>query len=117
VHRRERVLEDHRHALAAQLAHRLGAGAVELLARASTTSVDDALFTVYEGARRMNEVTFGVNWTLAFAARLQLNFVHTWVPDFDARTNGIVSGGNSDSGRRALVPNESMVGLRAIFRI
>ena len=96
-----------------------GAGAVELLARASTTAVDPALFRVFEGARRMNEVTFGVSWTLAYAARLQLNVVHTWVPDYAGGEGGsaIVSGGSSESGRRALVPNETLVGLRAIFRI
>jgi hypothetical protein len=67
----------------------------------------------------MNEVTFGVLWTLAYAARLQLNVVHTWVPDYAGgeNGNGIVSGAASESGRRALVPNESLVGLRAIFRI
>ena len=89
------------------------------MARASTTQVDPTLFTVYEGARRMNELTFGISWTLAYAARLQLNVVHTWVPDYAGGEggNGIVSGGSSEGGRRALVPNESLVGLRAIFRI
>lgn len=96
-----------------------GAGAIELLARASTTSVEPELFDVYEGARRMNEVTLGVSWTLAYAARLQLNVVHTWVPDYAGGDggSGIVSGGSSETGRRALVPSESLVGLRAIFRI
>lgn len=96
-----------------------GAGAVELLARASTTQVDPSLFSLYEGARRMNELTFGISWTLAYAARLQLNVVHTWVPDYAGGEggNGIVSGGSSEGGRRALVPNESLVGLRAVFRI
>jgi phosphate-selective porin len=96
---------------------RNGAGAIELLARASTMRVDDALFPLFEGARRMNEVTFGVNWTLAYAARLQLNVLHTWVPDAGP-ANGIVSGASSEASSRArLVPSETMVGLRAIFRI
>lgn len=96
-----------------------GPGAVEVLARASTTAVDPILFTVYDGARRMNELTLGASWTLAYAARLQLNLVHTWVPDHAGGEggNGIVSGGSSEGGRRALVPNETLVGLRAIFRI
>jgi phosphate-selective porin len=93
-----------------------GAGAVELLARASTIRVDDSLFTVLEGARRTNEITFGISWTLAYAVRLQLNAVHTWVPNW-AGDNGIVSGGSSEAGRRAIVPNESQIALRAIFRI
>lgn len=94
-----------------------GPGAIELLARASTTSVDESLSRVFEGARRMNEVTLGASWTLAYAARLQLNFVHTWVPDFDAKKNGIVSGASSEVGTKTLLPSETMIGLRAIFRI
>lgn len=119
-----------------------GYGALELLARASVLDTDDALFrrrrvdayrtadgeagarvaaSVLEGARRMYEITLGASWTLAYAVRLQVNFVHTWVPHFVASENGIVSGASSemaDAARRnTLVPSESMLGARFIFRI
>lgn len=98
-----------------------GSGAVELLARASMIRTDDSLSTVLEGARRMNEITLGASWTLAYAAKLQLNFVHTWAPTYREGADGILSGASSelaDPARRgALVPSESLLALRAIFRI
>jgi phosphate-selective porin len=80
-----------------------------------------ATVSVLEGAEQMNEVTLGVSWALAYAAKLQLNFVHTWVPNFRAGENGIVSGAGSEladpTRRNTLVPSESLLALRFIFRI
>lgn len=76
--------------------------------------------SVLEGARRMGEVTLGASWTLAYAMRLQANVAHTWVPDA-RRDGGIVSGASSEasdpSRKNVLVPSETMIGARVIFRI
>ncbi|MFH1176922.1 MAG: porin [Acidobacteriota bacterium] len=127
-----------------------GGGAWEILARFSTTETDAELFdsakvngftaadftdtppptpgdgssvnaAVVEGARKVYEATLGVNWTMNYNLRIQLDFTTIWAPDFVPGKNGIVSGGNSDLAdptiKNTLVEKEHMVGMRFIFRI
>lgn len=82
---------------------------------------------VLDGAKLLYETTFGVNWTLNYHARIQLDYTYMVAPkaQCDAAagtcTAGIVTGGNSDNAD-ALTKNrharsEHELGLRFIFRI
>jgi phosphate-selective porin len=132
-----------------------GTGAWELLGRFSATIANEALFdkdtktsgykasalglsgtaasgeggsvtpAVLEGAQRLYEVTGGVNWTLNYHARWQLNYTYLWAPRFEdggeKEKGGIISGGNSElwdaTVKNRMVKSEHSLGLRIIFRI
>ncbi len=74
---------------------------------------------VLEGARRLYEVTLGLNWTLNAHARLQLNYLYLWDPEDGP--SGIVSAGRSDLNdllrKNRLIKSEHTLGVRLIFRI
>jgi phosphate-selective porin len=76
---------------------------------------------VLEGASKLYEITGGVNWTMNFHLRLQLNYVYIWAPDYVEGKNGIISAGNSELSdatlKNKIVKSEHMLGFRFIMRI
>jgi phosphate-selective porin len=76
---------------------------------------------VLEGAPKLFELTGGVNWTMSYHLRVQLNYVYIWAPDYTQGTNGIVSAGNSDLSdvtlKNKIVGSEHMLGFRLMIRI
>jgi hypothetical protein len=129
-----------------------GFGAFEILGRFSATYTDNQLFrsvkvsgyrpadlaglagpapgegasvnaAVLDGAPTLYEATIGLNWTMNYHLRVQLDYTYIWAPDFDAAkgTGGIISAGGSDLAdpikKNRVVHAEHEVGFRFIFRI
>jgi phosphate-selective porin len=78
---------------------------------------------VLDGAPKLYEMTLGLNWTMNYHFRVQLDYIYLWAPSFDAtkKTGGIISGGNSDlydaTVKNTQVKSEHTVGMRFIMRI
>jgi phosphate-selective porin len=74
-----------------------------------------------EGASKLYEITGGVNWTMNYHLRVQLNYVYLWAPDYAEGKNGIISAGNSELSdttlKNKIVKSEHMLAFRFIMRI
>jgi phosphate-selective porin len=129
-----------------------GFGAFEILGRFSATYTDNQLFrsvkvagyrstdlsglagpapgegasvnaAVLDGAPTLYEATIGLNWTMNYHLRIQLDYTYIWAPDFDAAksTGGIISAGSSNLSdplkKNRMVHAEHELGFRFICRI
>jgi phosphate-selective porin len=76
---------------------------------------------VLEGASKLYELTGGVNWTMSYHLRVQLDYVYIWAPGYAEGKNGIISAGNSELSdptiKNKVVKSEHMLGFRLIMRI
>jgi phosphate-selective porin len=82
---------------------------------------------VLDGAKLMYETTVGLNWTLNYHCRVQLDYTYLVAPkaSYDAATgrwtDGLLTGGNSENAdlttKNKVVKSEHEVGVRFIFRI
>ncbi len=96
-----------------------GAGALEIIARYTSTKTSRSLFDPHEfnkltyrilyGASRVDEYTIGFAWTWNPMIRWQFNYVH--LDGHDLRT-----GSNDNMAKTNRVDNEDMVACRMIFK-